>query len=126
MFKDKKDIKIEELETTIKSLNRDNENIQHDNKLEVANLKNEHAIAIKEKDFELKHLKDKTVQELEKKVSDKDTRIGVLEKEVEMLGKIVDINADIIDIKDLVGSLIKKLPDVNLSNLTVNTTSKSE
>jgi hypothetical protein len=41
-----------------------------------------------------------------------------------MLDKIVDLNADIIDVKELVVSLIKKLPEVNLQNLTVMSQSK--
>jgi hypothetical protein len=94
--------------------------VEHGYQLQIAELKKDNELAIKEKEFELKHFKDEEIQKLQKEVSVKEQKIAVLEKENEMLGKITNLNADIIDIKDLVNKLIEKLPTLNLSNLTIH------
>jgi hypothetical protein len=94
--------------------------LKHEHELKVKELQSDHKLALKEKEFELRHFKDDEVKKLSKDISIKDQRIAVLEKENQMLEKITNLNADIIDIKDLVASLIKKLPEINLQNLTIN------
>ena len=98
--------------------------LEHKHKLEIAELQNTHKLELKEKEFELKHFKDEEVKELQSTLNKANQDIAVLKKENEMLSRITNLNADIIDIKDLVASLIKKLPEINLSNLTINGTSK--
>lgn len=94
--------------------------LKHEHDLEVQRLKQEHELALKEKEFELKHFKDDELKKLQAEASKQDQEIAVLKKENEMLEKITDLNADIIDIKDLVSNLINKLPEIKLSNLTLN------
>ena len=94
--------------------------MEHRHEIALKEIETDHRLALKEKEFELKHFKDEEVQNLKKEVSRKDQEIAVLKKENEMLAKITNLNADIIDIKELVASLIKKLPEINLSSLTIN------
>lgn len=101
------------------SLRQELENAKHEHRIKIAELENAHKLAMKEKEFELKHFKDEEVQGLKAQVNEKETKIQVLEKENEMLTKITNLNADIIDIKDLVANLIGKLPEIKFSNLTV-------
>ena len=92
--------------------------------MKVAEIRHSHALELKEKEFELKHFKDDEVKKLQTELAKIQQDNAVLKKENEMLGKITNLNADIIDIKDLVAKLIGKLPEVNLSNLTVNVPNK--
>lgn len=94
--------------------------LKHQHEMTIQRMEQEKALALKEKEFELKHFKDDEVQKLKSEVSDLKQSVAVLTKENEMLGKITNLNADIIDIKDLVANLIGKLPEIKLSNLTVN------
>lgn len=94
--------------------------MQHKHEMQLKEIKTDHKLALKEKEFELKYFKDEEVKKMQKEISDKDQNIAVLKKENEMLGKITNLNADIIDIKDLVNKLVDKLPTINLSSLTVN------
>jgi flagellar motility protein MotE (MotC chaperone) len=94
--------------------------IEHRNDMKVEHLKSDHALALKEKEFELKHFKDAKVQELESENGKLNQRIAVLEKENEMLGKVTDLNGDIIDIKSLVNKLIEKLPNIDIKSLSLN------
>ena len=84
----------------------------------------DYTIALKEKAFELKHLKDEEVKKAKDEVTEMAKKLAVLTKENEMLKSITDVNADIIDVKSLVGSLIEKLPTIDLKSLTVNNTDK--
>ncbi len=105
---------------------RDNADLEHKYKLQIAELENTHKLALKEKEFELKHFKDDEVKGLQTTLNGANQEIAVLKKENEMLAKITNLNADIIDIKDLVASLIKKLPEINLQNLTIHGTSNNK
>lgn len=92
----------------------------HKHEMEIQRMKQDKELALKEKEFDLKHFKDDEIQKAKEEVSTLKQKVAVLEKENEMLGKITNLNADIIDIKDLVANLIGKLPEIKLSNLTVN------
>lgn len=94
--------------------------IKKDHELALKEKEKNHELALKEKEFELRHFKDDEMKNLEKAVATKDQEIAVLKKENLMLEKITNLNADIIDIKDLVANLINKLPEIKLSNLTLN------
>lgn len=87
--------------------------------IEVKELESNHKLELKQKEFDIKHFKDEEMKALGAKVGEKDQKIAVLEKENEMLKKITDLNADVIDVKDLVTQLIKKLPEVNITSLSV-------
>jgi hypothetical protein len=98
--------------------------IQSQHRLELLELRKNHELALKEKEFELKHFKDDEVAKLKAEVSKVNQENAVLKKENEMLEKITNLNADIIDIKSLVANLIEKLPTINLSSLTLNGSNK--
>lgn len=131
---------IKKLEERINVLETVNDQLVKDSKADeatVARLENEkkekeqeHDLAIKElehtqklelstKEFDMKHFKD---NELKTALDEKvvlEQKIAVLTKENEMLIKITDLNADVIDVKELVGSLIKKLPEININSISV-------
>lgn len=83
--------------------------------LVVRELKGNHDLELKEKEFELKHNADERVKKAEEKATSLAQELAVAKKENEMLGKITDLNADVIDVKKLVGDLINKLPNVNIT-----------
>lgn len=93
-------------------------------RLEILELKKNQELALKEKEFELKHFKDDEMAKVRGELAEAKSQNAVLKKENEMLEKITNLNADIIDIKALVGNLIDKLPTINLSSLTLNGNSK--
>mgnify|MGYP001582106589 CR=1 FL=1 len=83
-------------------------------------LESEHKIALKEKEFDMKHFKDEELKKMQEELVQQRQETAVLKKENELLVKITDLNADVIDVKELMNSLIKKLPEINLQNLTIN------
>lgn len=91
-------------------------------KLELLELKKNHELSLKEKEFEMRHFKDDEMQKVRQELAESKQENAVLKKENQMLEKITDLNADIIDIKSLVNNLIEKLPTINLSSLTLNGT----
>jgi len=111
-------------ETTTADLSDELRVARHNHSLAIDRLKLDHSLALKEKEFELKHYKDDEVAKLRDDLNSKKSDLAVLKKENEMLAKITDLNADIIDVKDLVGSLIKKLPEINISSLSVSSGDK--
>ena len=89
----------------------------HARSLEKETIANDHALALKEKEFEIKHLADEKVKTAEDKAVKLEQDLAVAKKEIEMLVKITDLNADVIDVKDLVTNLINKLPEIKLTSL---------
>lgn len=115
MFRNKEEKK--EFERTIADL-------KHTHGMELEKIDHKHALEIKEKEFELKNFKDSEILAKNQEIEKLTNRIGIVEKENEMMKKMVDINADIVDVKDVINKLIEKLPEINLSSLTVQ--AKSE
>lgn len=99
--------------------NRDREYLIHTHALQIENIESEHTLALKQKEFELKHHKDEEIKAAEQKVTEIEKKVAVLEAENKMLDEISDWNKDIIDIKDLVKNLINKLPEVKINSLSV-------
>lgn len=93
---------------------------QSRHRLEILELKKNHELALKEKEFEMRHFKDDEIAKVRDELAKVKEDNAVLKKENQMLEKITDLNADIIDIKSLVNNLIEKLPTINLSSLTLN------
>jgi hypothetical protein len=91
---------------------------------EIKTLKQDHVLALKEKEFEMKHFKDEELKGLHDKIVVLEKEKAVLEKENKMLDKIVDLNGDIVDVKELINQLIKKIPTMDLKSLTINNTGK--
>jgi len=98
--------------------------LNHEHEMETEKLKQDHKMALKEKEFELRHFKDDEIKKATESEQNAKQDYAVLKKENEMLAKITDLNADIIDIKDLVNGLISKLPEINLSTLHLHTGDK--
>lgn len=111
-----KDKKIEQLEDVC-------ERIKRNKNFEIEDLRQEYALELRDKEFELKHFKDTKVAELEKRIVALESENAVLKKENNMMDQIVDMNADIVDVKDLVNKLIDKLPTMDFKNLTVQANS---
>ena len=115
MFNKNNDKELEQIkkcETSIKEL-------ETNNKIKLAEIEANHKIELKEKDFQLKHFESEQMKSLAEKIVQLEKDKAVLQKEKEMLDKITDLNADVIDVKDLVKNLINKLPEVKISNLSV-------
>ena len=111
--------KDEEIKDIRRAQARDTDDLLRSHKKNVEDLIQEHELELREKDYELDHFKDNEVKKLRGDLVLKNKRIEVLEKENEMLDKVVDLNSDIVDVKGLINSLIEKLPEVNISSLTV-------
>lgn len=97
---------------------------EHAHKLAASEVESAHKLEIKDKEFELKHFKDEEVLKLRAELEKANKDNAVLKKENEMLVKITDLNADVIDVKELVTNIVKKLPEINLTSLTVQATQK--
>lgn len=113
MFGNKKQVGVKDYSKEIADL-------KHSHTIQVKELESSHKLALKEKEFELRHFKDDEVKKLQSDLNKAGSEIAVLKKENEMLAKITNLNADIIDIKDLVANLINKLPEIKLNNLTIS------
>lgn len=115
-------------EKTIKRLNEDHKRAlteqKLDNDLAVKELQSTHKFDIAQRDFDLKNHKDaemaKAFEERDKAITD----AHIAKKELEVTQKLVDINADIVDVKDIINKLITALPKIDLSSITVNSTTK--
>jgi hypothetical protein len=119
----KKENQSKESEQGLKFLLADE---KHKHQLEMAELRKNNELALKEKEFELRHFSDDQLKKLATELGTAKQEIAVLKKENEMLGRITNLNADVIDVKDLVKNLIDKLPEFKISNLTVNGNSGSK
>ena len=115
MFSDKKVVDIKEFDIKLKQALSDND---HKYELRIQKLVSDQEIALKEKDFEIKHFESEKVKTLNDKVVQLEKDLAVQKQKNEMLDKLTDLNADVIDVKDLVKNLISKLPEIKINSLT--------
>ena len=94
--------------------------VKSNHRIEINELHNDYKLKLKEKEFELKHYKDDKVAILTEEKALYQKEIGEMKVKIEMLGEIVDLNADIVDVKNLVNTLIEKIPTIDLKSLTIN------
>ena len=92
--------------------------VKSDHEREIAELKHDHKLELKGKQFELDHQESEQVKKLEGEKVELEQKVAVLEKQVEMMDQITDLNADIIDVKDVINKLIEKLPSIDIKSLT--------
>lgn len=111
---------VERLEDNIKC----SDNIIDDFKENAKQAKHDHKLALSDKDHEIKHFKDNELKTAELKAAEFEQKNAVLEEKVEMLEKMIDIDADIIDVKEIINSLIEKLPTVNFDGIAATAPAK--
>jgi len=112
--------RIDTLKSALLDKDLEIRNIHANHERNVNELNSDHSIALKEKDFQIKHHADEKIKSLETEVFSLKQELAVAKKENTMLEKLVDVSSDIIDIKDLTNKLIEKLPQIDLKSLTVN------
>lgn len=71
-------------------------------------------------EFDEDHMETKKIKSLENKINQLQTSNAELSVANDSLNKMVDLNNDVLDVKDLVKSLIEKLPEVNINTITAN------
>jgi hypothetical protein len=76
--------------------------------------------AILDKEIELKQKFFKETQDLQIKVQMFEVENQSLKTKNEMLEKMTEISGEVIDIKELINSLINKLPEMKFDKLSVN------
>lgn len=113
-------------EDQIRAKDRKLEEANFAHKQELASTENEHALKLKEKEFDLKHIADERVKKAEDALVGEQKKTAVLEAENKMLVKITDLNADVIDVKKLVSDLIGKLPTVTIGGNLTSAPAKQE
>lgn len=132
-IEDKKWFKRDEVIDIRNSYQRALENFVHEKTIEEGRIIHNHRIDIEKKEleiqklkdqhaFELSHFESKKVKELEQKNIDLEKKLAVKTQEIESIKAVIDINGDIVDVKDLIGKIINKLPEINLKGITVNST----
>ena len=97
----------------VKTLTAENESYKKNEK----RMEHDHELALEKKDFEMEHLERKKIKEKEGEVIELTKQLAVAEEKIEMMEKIVDLNADLVDVKDLINSLIEKLPEFKINTL---------
>ena len=91
--------------------------LQHE--LDIKRLEQEHGYAIKDLEKKIQYVETDEILALKKQVTNLEKEIAVVNERNIQLEKMTDLNADIIDVKDVMNKLIGKLPEINLSSLTV-------
>jgi septal ring factor EnvC (AmiA/AmiB activator) len=105
---------VKDLKLEVENLERQAEIDGEDHDRAIDRLKDDHR-------FELKHFKDEEMKTVRDEVTALTKKIAVLETENKMLGQVMDVNKDIIDVKNLVSTLIDKLPTVNINGVMTQT-----
>jgi hypothetical protein len=110
------DRKIESLEAK-QELELNRVNAEHTN--EITTLKSDHAIALKEKEFEINHKNDDDKLKLKSEVQDLTTKLAVANETIKQLDRIIDLDGDIVNVQELIKDLIGKLPEIKITSLSV-------
>lgn len=122
-FKVSKPARVIELEDAINDMVRSHTREIEDMKLNyertIDRLQHEHHLEKERVALEHKFSQKEEVRILDGELKQSEKEKAVLTEKVAMLEKMVDLNGDIVDVKEMVAGIIKKLPEVNISGLTV-------
>lgn len=88
--------------------------LKSEHAIEIKKLESDQIIALQEKEFEIKHVADERVLDLQGKLTETEKKLAVSESENKMLHEMVDQDASVLEVKELVSSLINKLPNINI------------
>lgn len=84
----------------------------------------DHELYNQRKELEWNYADSELIDKLNSEKAKLEQDNAVLTTRIEMMQKMIDIDSDILDVKDLVDSLIKKLPEVSIKGVTVNHSTK--
>lgn len=87
----------------------------------VENLKHNHVIALANLQNKLDNFESAEITKLKKELAAAHQENAVSKQKVEMLEKIVDMSGELVDVKELIQSLLNKLPTVEFKNLVATT-----
>lgn len=104
----------DELSSQIEDMEHDAEVAEEDHEREVERLRDDHR-------YEMKHFKDEELKKAVEMNTYLTKSMAVLENENKMLGQVMNVNKDIIDVKNLVSTLIEKLPTININGVMTPT-----
>jgi hypothetical protein len=83
-----------------------------------------HELELKDMQFKMEREVDKKTAELKAEVVALEQKLAVSEKTVEMMDELTDLQTGMLDVKEVVNSLIKKLPNIDIKSITAGSSSK--
>lgn len=83
-----------------------------------------HELAMKDLQFKMEREVEAKTTELKAEVVALEQKLAVAENTVEMMDELTDLQTGMLDVKEVVSSLIKKLPDINIKSITAGSSSK--
>lgn len=92
--------------------------------MEKKEMAKEHELALKDMKFKMEREVEAKTTELKAEVVALEQKLAVAEKTVEMMDELTDLQTGMLDVKEVVASLIKKLPDINIKSITAGPSSK--
>lgn len=81
-------------------------------------------LELEQERLELKYSPNSELQKLIEKNHELEVKLGKANASIDLLEKAVDVSGEVLDVKNLVGELIAKIPSVDINNLTLHSTAE--
>lgn len=115
----------EGIERSVREAYREKEErLKADHAMEMKEVKKDHELEIKALKFDMERATEQTTADLNKEVVELKQKLAVAENTIEMMDELTDLQTGMLDVKEVVNSLIKKLPNIDIKSITAG--SKSE
>jgi hypothetical protein len=92
--------------------------------MNVKEIRKDHELELKGLRFDMERATEQATADLGKEVTDLKEKLAVAENTIEMMDELTDLQTGMLDVKEVVNSLIKKLPNIDIKSITAGSSSK--
>lgn len=117
-------IRVEVREAYLSRHQNEISDIRREHSMEKKEIAKNHELALKDMEFKMEREVETKTAKLAAEVVELKKELAVAENTVEMMDELTDLQTGMIDVKEVVNSLIKKLPDINIKSITAGPSNK--
>jgi uncharacterized coiled-coil protein SlyX len=92
--------------------------------MDVKEIRKDHELEIKGLKFDMERATEQETADLKKEVTELEQKLAVAENTIEMMDELTELQTGMLDVKEVVSSLIKKLPTIDIKSITAGSSSK--
>lgn len=129
MFTKAQVINVEAIRESIKQEVRQSflereDNLKSEHAMELKTIRKDHELEIKGLKFDMERATEQATADLKKEVTNLESKLAVAENTIEMMDELTELQTGMLDVKEVVNSLIKKLPNIDIKSITAGSSSK--
>lgn len=105
-------------EEVLKSATEDAERNYKNHQMETREIRKDHELNIKDLTFQMERETETQTVTFKGEIEELTKKLAVAENTIKMMDELTDLQTGMLDVKEVVNSLIKKLPNIDIKSIT--------